>query len=449
MQQDVISDEDISLQPFHPVDEEKMISRSDIAQEIISRKPDFMERWALLFFLAILISLLISTWFIRYPDIVESRAILSADNAPKEIISLQEGRLVKLFVNNDDHIETGEVIGWIESTADHREVIQLSRQLDSTIRLLSNNNLKNITSGFFTQHYEHLGELQTTYQQYIAAWQQFNDYLVNGFFERKKVSLQQDVITLNQMNQTISKQKGIAEQDMALADSSLKMTDMLLNEKIISKEEYRNEKSKFLSKQTTLPQLNAAQLLNLNQQREKRKEIEQLEHDIIQQKLTFEQALNSLQNAVMEWMRRYTLRSPIAGKVAFITPLQQNKYLQQGVLLGYVLPDTSHYYAEMVLPQNNFGKVTVGQRVQLRLDAFPYAEFGFVEGKIGYISKVPSDSGFLAIVNVNKNLTTSYRKKLPFKNGLRAQAIIITRDMRLLQRMYYTIVKDVSVSRGN
>lgn len=61
--------------------------RSEVAQEIISRKPDFFEKWALLVFLILLLLLLAGTWFIKYPDIIEGRAVLTGDNAPKEIVS--------------------------------------------------------------------------------------------------------------------------------------------------------------------------------------------------------------------------------------------------------------------------------------------------------------------------------------------------------------------------
>jgi HlyD family secretion protein len=38
-------------------------------------------------------------------------------------------------------------------------------------------------------------------------------------------------------------------------------------------------------------------------------------------------------------------------------------------------------------------------------------------------------------------------KKLPYKNGLKAQAVIITKDMRLLERLYYNIVKASSLNK--
>lgn len=425
---------------------EKLSSRSDLAQEIISRKPDFFERTALLLFLGILLLLIAGTWFIQYPDVIAINATLTANDAPKEIITMQEGRLIKLFAKNDEDIKKNEMIGWIESTARHREVINLSKQIDSILSLIAVNNPKRI-SALFNNRYEHLGELQTTYQQCIAAWQQFDDYLINGFYSKKKQMLEQDISSLHEMNATVNKQRELTEQDIKLAEESFKMNDVLLKEKVISQEEYRNEKSKFLNKQAALPQINASTISNENEQRAKQKEIYQLNHDVNQQKVIFEQALNTLKSAADDWMRKFILRSPINGKIVFIVPLQENRFLQQDKLLGYVVPDSTLYYAETILPQNNFGKVDTGLQVQLRFNAYPYEEFGFVNGQLSYISKVPSDSGFLATIRVGKALTTTYGKHLPYKSGLKAEALIITKNMRLLQRIYYNIIKMTSVNK--
>ncbi len=78
--------------------------------------------------------------------------------------------------------------------------------------------------------------------------------------------------------------------------------------------------------------------------------------------------------------------------------------MQQGKLLGYEVPDNSKYYVETTLPQANFGKVDTGQQVQVRFDAYPYQEFGIINGRLNYIAKVPSDIGFLATVQLNNGL---------------------------------------------
>jgi len=70
-------------------------TRSDGLQKIISRQPGFLERWSLAIFLLIILSILLSTWFVRYPDILQAAAMLTAANAPKEIVNRQDGKLVK------------------------------------------------------------------------------------------------------------------------------------------------------------------------------------------------------------------------------------------------------------------------------------------------------------------------------------------------------------------
>jgi HlyD family secretion protein len=132
------------------------------------------------------------------------------------------------------------------------------------------------------------------------------------------------------------------------------------------------------------------------------------------------------------------------GTVFFTLPLQQDKFIEQGKLLGYVNPPDSKYDVEISLPQQNSGKVETGMQVQLRFDAYPYQEFGFVKGKLDYISPIASDTGFLATIRLDKGLVTNLKNNIQYKNGLKAQVIIITKDMPLLQRLYYNIIKAIS-----
>ncbi len=423
---------------------DKMHLRSEMAQEIISRKLDFLERWALLIFLGLLILLLVATWFIKYPDIVETTAKLTASNAPKEIVIRQEGRLVKLFTHNNEQVRGNQVLGWIESTANHQEVLNLSQQIDSSIALL-NAGREDKVSGLFEKRFSNLGEIQQGYQTFITALLLFNDYKVNGYYKREKARILSDINSIESTYRTIQQQKQLTEEDLKLAEESYSMNKKLYDEKVISLEEFRGQQSKILNKQSALPQMQAYLISNETQRRDKLKLLDQIEHDSAQQQLTFQQALQSLKSAVDDWKRRFILQSPVEGKVFFIIPLQENQFLQQGKLIGYINPDDSHFYAETNLPQNNFGKIDTGLKVQLRFDAYPYQEVGVVEGTLSYISNVPSDSGFLATIRLDKGLVTNNNKPIPYKSGLKAQAIVITRNMRLLQRLWYNIKKSTAV----
>ena len=88
--------------------------------------------------------------------------------------------------------------------------------------------------------------------------------------------------------------------------------------------------------------------------------------------------------------------------------------------------------------------MTAGQDVLLKFQAYPFEQFGSVMGKIAFISPTPTDSGYLAKVILPKGLQTNYGKTLHYQFGLFAQADIVTENMRLLERFYYNIRKQVN-----
>lgn len=428
-----------------PVDMVENISRrSEYVQEIITRRPGFLERWAILVFLLILMLIFAGSWFIKYPDIVLANAILTAANAPKEIVIRQDGKLINLFVDNENTVVKDQAIGWIESTADHSEVLKLSALLDKASKKLNENETE-LVSSLFKNEFRNLGELQTSFQQFFTSLQQFNDYLVNGYYYKRKRNLFQDYDYLKKMHTSLSTQISLAQQDLMLTQEEVEANNTLLNEKVISKQDFRNQKSKLVSKQLSIPQYESSLLTNENLQISKQKEIDELEHTISQQKDIFQQALQTLKSLTVEWVRKYIIKAPISGKIVFIVPLQENQFVQSGKTIGFINPSDSRFYAQINLQQFNFGKVDTGQEVQLRFDAYPYEEFGYIPGKLKYISRIPSDSGFLATIELPNGLLTNFRKNLQYRSGLKSQALIVTKEIRLLNRFYSFVRKGTSV----
>lgn len=409
--------------------------RSEEVQEFLSVRHSFLEKYALVAFMVVLLFIFATTYFIQYPDTITVNAKLTATNAPKDLVVRQDGLIVRLSGHNNEMVKKGTVLGWIESTAHHEEVLQLSQQLDTCFDWLNKGKESGI-SMLFVQKYNHLGEIQQEYQIFMAALQQFNDYKVNGFYQQQKDILLKDIKSLKSTNTTIQQQKNISEQDEKLAEASFSMNEKLYKDKVIAEETYRTEKSKLLNKQSNIPVLNASILNNETQQREKQKAVSQIEHDVIAQVVVFQQALLSFKSTIDNWKKRYTIESPIDGILYFTVPVQENKYMVSGKKIGYISPDNTHYYAEVTLPQTNFGKLDTGMKVQLRFDAYSYQEVGFVSGTLSYISKVPSDSGFLANIRLDNGLITNRQIQLGYRSGLSAQAVIITRKMRLIQKIF-------------
>ncbi len=411
--------------------------------EIISKKPPFMVRWGTLFLFFLLLFIISISWFIQYPDIVNTTAKLTSINAPKPVITLVSGKLVKLNVSENQTVNKNEILGFLESTADHQEVILLLENINN-IQLLLDNNKTELLNAYFKKPENRLGELQNDYQVFVQTFLTFRNYLSNGFYLQKKKMLAKDLTNMVRLHNNLYQQKGFHEQDLSLSQKTFDANQSLKNENVISDFDLRNETSKLIGKKLTLPQITSSIISNESQQDEKKKEIAELENTIAQQKAIFQQALNSFKSQAEDWKKKYLLTAPIDGKVAFATFIQENQQLQANQTICFINPGNSQYYAQIIIPQSNFGKVASGQPVLLKFSSYPFSEYGAVKGKIDFISHIPTDSGYLAKVILDNGLRTNYNKQIQYREGLTAQGEIITKNRRLLQRFYDGILKQVN-----
>jgi len=121
--------------------------------------------------------------------------------------------------------------------------------------------------------------------------------------------------------------------------------------------------------------------------------------------------------------------------------------IQARAMLKDSNPEDGQFYVEVKLEQANIQKINTGMKVQLRFDAYPYQAAGFIPGTLTYVSNVVRNGVFVGFVQLDKGLVTSQNKIVPYQPGLTAQALIITKRRRLLERLYYSIAKAASVKK--
>ena len=104
-----------------------------------------------------------------------------------------------------------------------------------------------------------------------------------------------------------------------------------------------------------------------------------------------------------------------------------------------VLPEnTSELLGVMKLASQNAGKVNIGQKVLIKLDNYPFQEFGALIGKITTISVSPDEElNYLVYASLPQGATTSFQREIPFKQELLGSAEIITEDLSVAERMFF------------
>jgi HlyD family secretion protein len=157
------------------------------------------------------------------------------------------------------------------------------------------------------------------------------------------------------------------------------------------------------------------------------------------------QNYENLVNQINVWEQDFVLKTPIAGQVTFTNFWSVNQFVTEGNVVFTVVPENEQeIIGKATIPVTGAGKVETGQKVNIKLDNYPYMEFGILEGEITNLSMVPvsneQGSYYTAEISLNNNLTTNYKIKLPFNQEMQGYAEIITKDRRLIERLVEPLV---------
>lgn len=409
-------------------------------QDIISKPPSWLLKWGISLVFFILLAIVTMSAFIQYPDIVRAGIKVNAINAPKAVVPRVSGTLSKLLVRERMKVKSGQVLGWMESSGKHDQVLDLSEKL---VKLRNG-----LDSSFFLLDAPHnldLGELQGPYQTFYNAYTNYQSAIKGGLYLRQKNYLLKEIDYEKQQQKRLREQEALYEKDYRLAQKEHQAYSILAEKKVISPMEMQKQESLLLSKQQPLQQIGSSILASQANLTARSKELAELENKIRTEQTSFVQALNSIISEMEKWKQQYVLIAQQDGELAYSGIIQEKQYIEAGQPIFYINPKSTNYFGEMHVGQNNMGKVRSGQRVLISMNSYPYEEYGKVEGRILMITDVPyRDSTYLSKVQLFlKEENTGIRLKI----GMTGDAEIITEDASLLKRLGRNIAK--AVMQGN
>lgn len=136
--------------------------------------------------------------------------------------------------------------------------------------------------------------------------------------------------------------------------------------------------------------------------------------------------------------------APAGGTLLYAGVLEAGQPVKAGQTLFQIRPEGATYYGELTIPESSFGKVEEGQTVLVRFNGYPSQEYGSVKAQIDYFPEVLAREGaFEAKVSFPGGLTTNYGRQITPVDGMIGQAEIITKDRKLLERIYENLTSQL------
>ena len=412
--------------------------RSEEVQDILTKVPHWMIRWGTVLIFAIILLLFFVSWFIKYPDVVNTEIVITTNIPPEKIVSKSSGRIEAILVKDKTIVSKNTTLAIIENTANYKDVFLLKSIMESY-----NINDPKKEFPFAQLKNTQLGEIESAYavfQKDYQAQELNHDLQPFAIENRAQVS---EKIQIKERLDILQQQKVINESELQLQKNEVARFEVLFAKGIISAQEMEAKKLNFLQAQknyrsllASISQLKSSLIDNTkssqNSQINSTKEEVNLGRNMAQ-------SFYQLKKVIKDWELTYTLKSSISGTVTFLQVWTENQTINAGDNVFSIIPDAKNgFIGKVKAPALNSGKIKVGQRVNIRLANFPDREFGVLKGKIRNISLVPDkDGNILLDVELPNGLETSYKKQIVFQQEMKGSAEIVTEDLRLIERILY------------
>jgi membrane fusion protein (multidrug efflux system) len=113
-------------------------------------------------------------------------------------------------------------------------------------------------------------------------------------------------------------------------------------------------------------------------------------------------------------LARHTVRAPVAGRLGQVRAPQVGAVVEAGQRVAVVVPAGALEIIAEIAPSEAVGRVRAGQRAQMRVDGFPWTQYGMLHGAVTRISSEPLD-GF---VQIEIDIDEGRAPAIPVQHGL-------------------------------
>ncbi len=424
--------------------EDIKLNDQDDPEAIIGNLPGWALRWGMTALLLAFGLVLALSAFIRYPDIVEARAVLTTENPPLRIKAATSGEIERLLVKNGQLAQAGEVLAILKNAALPEDIAQLEPFLEK-IEAAEPATLLAVAppSGL------RLGELQGDFsklREQLSDLQFFGKQETNFL---KINNLRQQIVGILKINGSLESQIRLLETETSLTRKNYERDSFLFFDKAsLSRLEMEQSHSAFLRKKRELEALRSGLSQNDLSARQLEAQILDLQQfqsgNINDRLLAFRQTTSALQGKIAEWKQAWLVLAPIAGTVDLSPSRSEHQFVREGEEILTIVPvkEAGKLACRAILPTTGIGKVTPGLVARLRLDAFPYQQFGSLEGRVGNIALAPVEAGYEIEILLGDSLKTNFGKVIPFRQELQGTLRIVAEKRSLLNRMLPFFTRD-------
>ncbi|MDY5433544.1 HlyD family efflux transporter periplasmic adaptor subunit [Bacteroides pyogenes] len=420
--------------------QDEISRKSEEVQAIIDRMPTYWVKWVALC-VGILMGVIVLLGFlIQYPDTVDGQISVTATTAPVRLVANSNGR-INLLQANKAQLQKGDVIAYLESGANYKHILWVENMLNALNENVSSKKISLPDTLI-------LGEVSSAYNAFLLAYLQYERVLTSSIYGTMRQNLQQQIRSDEAVIANLDNEMQLKKQILRTSANQLRKDSLLLAAKGISEQEYQRQRNAHLSLQEAQLNLQSNRLMKQSEVSRNQLEIQRI---LLEETETKEKAYsdfitrkNELSNGINLWKERYLQYAPVAGELEFLGFWRDNSFVQAGQELFSVIPDKNNILGEVMIPSFGAGKIETGQTANVKINNYPYDEYGLMKGVVKSVSRITNKlkmqngdvDAYLVLISFPKGTVTNFGKTLPLDFESKGTAEIITKRKRLIERLF-------------
>jgi len=417
-------------------------------QNIFGKPPGWLVNWGITAAFLFLIVCLGIAAFVKYPDKLVMPAKLFTENPPVELISKVNAEIDSIYIKDKSPAKQGDVLLKFRSTVDEYDldVLRSFFARISSIDYIPEYLNVDVPKGL------NLGIMSTSYTSMVQQYEEFQLFLRQSAVFTKIKALGNEIEQIRQLNQSLTKQEGFYEKDVALTEKDFGRHTALREQGVIADVEKEKAESKILNEKRNLEAFKSQKLNNEVRIEQLKSQIADLMGDrssgVSTRIFTIHQMKEKIINEIKEWEELHILKAPFDADISYTKYLTKNQFVKAGDIILTCVPHYTGntYIAQGKLPLKAAGTLQVGQNAILELESYPSTQYGVVQAKVADFSAIPNEDSYLVGLTLPAPFVTTYKKEIPQNQNLTANVTIQTKEYSLLERLFQNVM-DVVVNK--